>query len=124
MKKNQTNYVIIGDPENVELISAMLTLKDGTRIIRLFKVHHEDLNGHHSHSFEKLAVTIAYGGRNYEGVIRYGLVEKFTLDGKDIEPRLNRVLDDMISYRRCTSCIEGMTKFMCNVEKIPYNKYR
>ena len=118
----RTKYVTIGEAGNVAYISAMLTLMDGTRINRLFKVHHEDRNDHHSHSFEKLAVTITYGGRNYEGVIVYGHVKKFTLDGNDIEPSLNRVLDDMISYRRCTGCIEGMTKLMCNVEKIPYNK--
>ena len=118
----RTKYVTIGEAGNVAYISAMQTLKDGTRITRLFKVHHEDMNDHHFHSFEILDVTIAYGGRNYEGAIVYGHVEKFTLDGNDIEPSLNRVLDDMISYRRCTGCIEGMTKLMCNVEKIPYNK--
>lgn len=122
MKKNQANYVTIGEAGNVAYISAMQTLMDGTRITRLFKVNHEDLNDHHSHSFEKLAVTIAYGGRDYEGVIRNGKVSKFTLDGQDIEPSLNRVLDDMISYRRCTTCIEGMKKLMCNVENIPYNR--
>ena len=123
MKKNQTNYVTIGEAGNVAYISAMQTLKDGTRITRLFGVHHEDMNGHHYHSFEYLSVTIAYGGRNYEGVIRNGNVRKFALDGQDIEPSLNRELVDMISYRRCTACIEGMTKLMCKVENIPYNRY-
>ena len=118
----RTKYVTIGGAGNVAYISAMQTLMDGTRITRLFKVHHEDMNGHHSHSFVEQAVDIAYGGRNYEGVIVHGLVKKFTLDGQDIVPSLNRVLNDMISYRRCTGCIEGMTKLMCNVEKIPYNK--
>ena len=122
MKKNQTNYVTIGEAGNVAYISAMQTLNDGTRITRLFGVNHRDKNDHHYHSFENMAVTIAYGGRNYEGVIRNGNVRKFILDGQDIEPRLNRMLDDMISYRRCTACIEGMTKLMCNVENIPYNR--
>lgn len=117
-----TKYVTIGEAGNVAYISAMQTLKDGTRITRLFGVNHRDKNDHHYHSFENMAVTIAYGGRNYEGVIRKGNVRKFILDGQDIEPRLNRMLDDMISYRRCTACIEGMTKLMCNVENIPYNR--
>ena len=117
-----TKYVTIGEAGNVAYISAMQTLKDGTRITRLFGVHHEDMNGHHSHSFGVQAVDIAYGGRNYEGVISRGNVRKFTLDGKDIEPNLNRVLTDMIGYRRGTACVEGMTKLMCNVENIPYNR--
>ena len=119
-----TKYVTIGEARNVAYISAMQTLKDGTRITRLFKVNHEDMNDHHCHSFAKQYVDIAYGGRNYEGVIHNGNVRKFTLDGKDIEPSLNRELMDMIGYRRGTSCIEGMTKLMCDVEKIPYVKYR
>ena len=117
-----TKYVTIGEAGNVAYISAMQTLKDGTRITRLYNVRHEDSNGRHFHSFGYLNVDIAYGGRNYEGVIHNGNVRKFTLDGKDIEPSLNRVLTDMISYRRCTSCIEGMTKLMCNVENIPYRR--
>ena len=117
-----TKYVTIGEAGNVAYISAMQTLKDGTRITRLFGVNHRDMNGHRYHSFENMAVTIVYGGRNYEGVIRNGKVRKFVLDGKDIEPRLNCELDDMISYRRGTACIEGMTKLMCNVENIPYNR--
>ena len=119
----RTKYVTIGEAGNVAYISAMQTLKDGTRITRLYNVHHEDMNGHHYHSFGYLNVNITYGGRNYEGVISRGLVEKFALDGKDIEPSLNRELKDMISYRRGTACIEGMTKLMCNVENIPYNRY-
>ena len=120
----RTKYVIIGAPENVEGISAMQTLMDGTRITRLFKVRHEDINDHHYHSFENLAVNIAYCGWEYEGVIHNGNVRKFTLDGQDIEPSLNRELKGMIGYRRGTACIEGMKKLMCDVEKIPYNKYR
>ncbi len=119
-----TKYVTIGEAENVAYISSMQTLKDGTRITRLFEVRHEDMNDHHSHSFGAQAVDIAYCGRNYEGVVRNGNVRKFTLDGKDIEPSLNRELMGMIGYRRGTACVEGMTKLMCNVEKIPYNKYR
>lgn len=119
----RTKYVIIGEAGNVAYISAMQTLKDGTRITRLFGVNHRDMKDHHYHSFENMAVTITYGGRNYEGVIRNGNVRKFTLDGQDIEPSLNRMLTDMVSYRRCTACIEGMTKLMCNVENIPYNRY-
>ena len=115
-----TKYVTIVEAENVAYISAMQTLRDGTRITRLFKVHHEDMNGHHSHSFGVQAVDIAYGGRKYEGVIHNGNVRKFTLDGQDIEPSLNRVLTDMIGYRRGTACIEGMKKLMCKAEKIPY----
>lgn len=117
-----TKYVTIGEAGSVAYISTMQTLKDGTRITRLFGVNHRDMNGHHYHSFENMAVTIAYGGRDYEGVIRKGNVRKFTLDGQDIEPSLNRELDDMISYRRCTDCIEGMKKLMCNVENIPYKR--
>ena len=119
----RTKYVTIGEAGNVAYISAMLTLKDGTRITRLFGVNHKDMNGHHYHSFDNMAVTIVYGGRNYEGVIRNGKVRKFTLDGQNIEPSLNRELDDMISYRRCTACLEGMKKLMCDVENIPYNRY-
>ena len=118
----KTQYVTIGEAGNVAYISAMLTLMDGTKITRLFGVNHRDMNGHHYHSFEDMAVTIAYGGRNYEGVIRNGKVRKFTLDGKDIEARLNRELNNMIGYRRGTACIEGMKKLMCNVENIPYNR--
>lgn len=119
-----TKYVTIGEAGNVAYISAMQTLMGGTRITRLFEVHHEDMNGHHSHSFGAQAVDIAYGGRQYEGVVRNGKVSKFTLDGQDIESSLNRELKDMIGYRRGTACVEGMKKLMCNVEKIPYNKYR
>ena len=115
-----TKYVTIGEAGNVAYISAMQTLKDGTRITRLFKVNHEDMNGHHCHSFAKQSVDIAYGGRNYEGVVRNGNVRKFTLDGKDIEPSLNRELMDMIGHRRGTDCIEGMAKLMCKAEGIPY----
>ena len=120
----RTKYVTIGEAGNVAYISAMQTLKDGTRITRLFGVNHRDMNGRHYHSFGYLNVNITYGGRNYEGVIHNCNVRKFTLDGQDIEARLNRELVDMISYRRCTACIEGMTKLMCDVENIPYNKYR
>ena len=115
-----TKYVTIGEAGNVAYISAMQKLKDGTRITRLFKVSHEDMNDHHSHGFEAQAVDIAYGGRKYEGAIRNGNVRKFTLDGKDIETSLNRELMDMIGHRRGTSCIEGMTKLMCKAEGIPH----
>ena len=115
-----TKYVTIGEAGNVAYISAMQTLMDGTRITRLFKVNHEDMNGQHSHGFEAQAVDIAYGGRQYEGVISSGSVRKFTLDGKDIEPSLNRELMDMIGYRRGTSCIEGMAKLMCKAEGIQH----
>ena len=117
-----TKYVTIGEAGNVAYISAMQTLMDGTRITRLFKVHHEDMNDHHSHSFGVQAVDIAYDGRQYEGVVRNGKVSKFTLEGNDIEPSLRRKLMDNIGYRRGTACVEGMKKLMCNVEKIPYNK--
>lgn len=114
-----TKYVTIGEAGNVAYISAMQTLRDGTRITRLFEVRHEDMNGHHSHGFGAKAVDIAYGGRQYEGIIRNGKVSKFTLCGKDIEPSLNRELMGMIGYRRGTACVEGMTKLMCKAEKIP-----
>ena len=111
-----TKYVTIGEAGNVAYISAMQTLKDGTRITRLYKVRHEDSNGRHFHSFGYLNVDIAYGGRNYEGVISCGSVKKFTLDGKDIEPSLNRELTDMISYRRGTDWTEGMSQFLREIE--------
>ena len=115
-----TKYVTIGEAGNVAYISAMQTLMGGTRITRFFEVNHKDMNGHHYHSFGVQAVDIAYGGRKYEGVVRKGKVSKFTLDGKDIEPSLNRELMDMIGYRRGTACVEGMKKLMRNVEGIQH----
>ena len=115
-----TKYVTIGEAGNVAYISAMQTLMGGTRITRFFEVNHKDMNGHHYHSFGVQAVDIAYGGRKYEGVVRKGKVSKFTLDGKDIEPSLNRELMDMIGYRRGTACVEGMKKLMCKAEGIQH----
>ena len=124
MKKtsSKTQYVIVGNTENVERICSIQTSKDGTRIIKICNVQHEELDGWHYHCFLLQSVSVNYCGMEYDGVVEFYDVKKFTLDGKDIEPSLNRELTDMIGYRRCTACIEGMTKLMCNVENIPYRR--
>ena len=131
MKKNQINYVIIGNPENVELISVMQTLKNGTKILLLVKVNHYDMNNNHYHDFEIVGATITYDGKEYEGVFEErGLkgvfggmrFKGFTLYGQKIEQGLNRFLNDLVAVRREKRYLEGMKKLMCDVEKIPYVK--
>ena len=131
MKKNQINYVIIGNPENVELISVMQTLNDGTKILLIVKVNHYDMNNNHYHGFDIVGATITYDGKEYEGVFEdrrlkgvFGGMrfKGFTLDGQKIEQGLNRFLNDLVAVRREKIYMEGMKKLLCNVEKIPYTK--
>ena len=131
MEKNQTTYVIIGNPENVELISVMQTLKDGTKILLLVKVNHYDMNNNRYHGFDIVGATITYDGKEYEGVFEdrrlkgvFGGMrfKGFTLDGQKIERGLNRFLNDLVAVRREKRYLEGMKKLMCDVEKIPYVK--
>ena len=122
MRKNQIDYVIIGNPENVERISVMKTLKDGTKILLLVKVNHYDINNNHYHGFNIVEAAIAYDGREYEGVFENGRFKGFTLDGQKIEQGLNRFLNDLVAVRREKIYMEGMKKLLCDVEKIPYVK--
>ena len=131
MKKNQINYVIIGDPENAEHIGVMQTLKDGTKILLLVKVYHCDKNSSHYHTFNIVEATITYDGRDYEGVFEDRLVKGvfdgrrfkgFTIDGQKIEQGLNRFLNNLVAVRREKIYLEGMKKLLCDVEKIPYVK--
>ena len=124
MRKNQINYVIIGDPENVELISVMQTLKDETKILLLVKVNHYDINNNHYHEFNIVDAAIAYEGKEYEGVFEDRRFKGFTLDGQKIKQELNRFLNDIVAVRREKIYMEGMKKLLCNVEKIPYVKDR
>ena len=129
MEKNQANYVIIGDQENVEYVSVMQTLKDGTEILLLFKVHHHDINNSHSHMFDIAEAIITYGGKNYEGVCEAShrfkgvtIFKGFTRDGHEIEPELNSFLFGLVGGLCEESYYEGMTKLVCDVEKIPYTE--
>ena len=118
MKKtsSKTQYVIVGNTENVERICSIQTSKDGTRIIKICNVQHEELDGWHYHCFLLQSVSVNYCGMEYDGVVEFYDVKKFTLDGKDIEPSLNRTLMDMISYRRGTDWTEGMSQFLREIE--------
>ena len=118
MKKtsSKTQYVIVGNTENVERICSIQTSKDGTRIIKICNVQHEELDGWHYHCFLLQSVSVNYCGMEYDGVVEFYDVKKFTLDGKDIEPSLNRELTDMISYRRGTDWTEGMSQFLREIE--------
>ena len=118
MKKtsSKSQYVIVGNTENVECICAIQTLKDGTRIIKICKVQHEELDGWHYHAFFVQSVSVNYCGMEYNGIVELGIVKKFVLDGQDIEPSLNRTLMDMISYRRGTAWTEGMSKLLQEIE--------
>ncbi len=118
MKKTQ--YIIVGNATKVDGIITTQVLKDGTKITQLYAVKHQDLNGDHFHSFGKRSSEITYRGTVYKGVIKGGKIDKFTVDGHDIDRSLNRTLVDMTLYRRGIAYIEGMEKLLCKMENRPY----